>query len=55
VSHSPSQLFERQYLWKEAINQIAVLSPNNGILGASQTPRRKLVNSPSKYVALRFL
>ena len=27
-----STLFKRQYLWNEAINHIAVLSPNNVIL-----------------------
>ena len=26
-----SQLFERQYLWNEAINHIVVLSPNNAM------------------------
>jgi len=47
---SLSQIFERQYLWNEAINHDAVLSPNNVIhIGESDAPIWNFANSPFKY------
>ena len=42
---SPLQLFERQYLWNEAINHIEIFRPNNVILNETeQSLRIELIN-----------
>ena len=46
VFDTRSTRFKRQYLWKEAINQIFVFRPNSDILRGIRQTKKKLSNCP---------